>query len=168
MNKAEVELVNVDWAEIEKIIKRYESSHEALLMIMQDISDIYNYVPPQVVPFLAERLGVKESMIYSVATFYKTISLEPRGKFVVNVCTGTACHVRGAERIMDALKEILDIKAGETTSDLNFTLQAVRCVGCCASGPVIAVNRQTYGGLDRSGALRLIKEYKQKVSQQHG
>ncbi len=168
MNRAEVEFVDLDWAEIEEIIKRYESSHEALLMIMQDISDIYNYVPPQVVPFLAERLGVKESIIYSVATFYKTISLEPRGKFVVNVCTGTACHVRGAERIMDALEETLHIRPGETTTDLNFTLEAVRCVGCCASGPVIAVNRQTYGGLDRSGALRLIKEYAEKVSQHHG
>ncbi|MEE9420241.1 MAG: NAD(P)H-dependent oxidoreductase subunit E [Desulfatiglandaceae bacterium] len=166
--KAEQEVAEIDWEEIEKIIRKYEASHEALLMIMQDISDIYNYVPPQVVPFLVEKLGVKESLIYSVATFYKTISLEPRGRFVVNVCTGTACHVRGAERVMDALEDKLKIKAGETTDDLSFTLETVRCVGCCATGPVITVNQETHGGLDRSGAVRLIEEYAEDVLQQEG
>lgn len=166
--KAEQEVAEIDWEEIEKIIRRYEAGHEALLMIMQDISDIYNYVPPQVVPFLVEKLGVKESLIYSVATFYKTISLEPRGRFVVNVCTGTACHVRGAERVMDALEDKLKIKAGETTDDLSFTLETVRCVGCCATGPVITVNQETHGGLDRSGAVRLIEEYAEDVLQQEG
>ncbi len=158
--------VAVDWQEIEKIIQRYDANPEALLMIMQDISDIHNYVPPQVVPFLAEELGIKEGLIYSVATFYKTISLEPRGRFVVNVCTGTACHVRGAERVMEALEDRLKIKAGETTDDLSFTLEAVRCVGCCASGPVVTVNQQTHGGLDRSGAIRLIEEYEKGVSEE--
>ena len=166
--KAEQEVAEIDWEEIEKIIRKYEASHEALLMIMQDISDIYNYVPPQVVPFLVEKLGVKESLIYSVATFYKTISLEPRGRFVVNVCTGTASHVRGAERVMDALEDKLKIKAGETTDDLSFTLETVRCVGCCATGPVITVNQETHGGLDRSGAVRLIEEYAEDVLQQEG
>ena len=166
--KAEQEVAEIDWEEIEKIIRKYEASHEALLMIMQDISDIYNYVPPQVVPFLVEKLGVKESLIYSVATFYKTISLEPRGRFVVNVCTGTACHVRGAERVMDALEDKLKIKAGGTTDDLSFTLETVRCVGCCATGPVITVNQETHGGLDRSGAVRLIEEYAEDVLQQEG
>ncbi len=160
--------VKLDWHKIDGILEKYGRSREALLMIMQDISDIYNYVPPQVVPFLVEKLGVKESLIYSVATFYKTISLEPRGRFVVNVCTGTACHVRGAERVMDALEDKLKIKAGETTDDLSFTLEAVRCVGCCATGPVITVNQETHGGLDRSGAVRLIEEYAEDVLQQEG
>ena len=152
--------VTIDWEKIDAIIENYEANPETLLMIMQDISDLYNYVPPEVVPVLMERLRVQESLIYSVATFYKTISLEPRGKYIVNVCTGTACHVRGADKIMDALKEKLKIKEGQTTDDNLFTLEAVRCVGCCASGPVITVNQETHGGLDRSSAVEVIERYK--------
>ncbi|MBW2117590.1 MAG: NAD(P)H-dependent oxidoreductase subunit E [Deltaproteobacteria bacterium] len=158
------ESVQIDWQEIDTIIEKYKSDHEALLMIMQDISDIYNYVPPEVVLILVDRLGVKKSLIYSVATFYKTISLEPRGKYIINVCTGTACHVRGADKIMDALQEKLKIKEGQTTEDLRFTLEAVRCVGCCASGPVITVNQETYGGLDRLKAVKVIEEYERDAS----
>lgn len=149
--------IEIDWQKINAIIDRYSASREALLMIMQDISDIYNYMPPEVIPVLVEKIGVKESLIYSVATFYKTISLEPRGKYIVNVCTGTACHVRGASKIMDALAERLKIREGETSDDLLFTLEAVRCVGCCASGPVITVNQETHGGLDRSSAVKVIE-----------
>jgi len=156
--------VTIDWEKIDAIIENYKANPETLLMIMQDISDMYNYVPPEVVPVLMERLRVQESLIYSVATFYKTISLEPRGKYIVNVCTGTACHVRGADKIMDALKEKLKIKEGQTTDDNLFTLEAVRCVGCCASGPVITVNQETHGGLDRSSAVEVIEGYKKVVS----
>ncbi|MCG2775110.1 MAG: NAD(P)H-dependent oxidoreductase subunit E [Desulfobacterales bacterium] len=152
--------VTIDWEKIDAIIENYNVNPETLLMIMQDISDMYNYVPPEVIPILMERLRVKESLIYSVATFYKTISLEPRGKYIVNVCTGTACHVRGADKIMDALKEKLKIKEGQTTDDNLFTLEAVRCVGCCASGPVLTVNQETHGGLDRSSAVDVIEGYK--------
>jgi NADH:ubiquinone oxidoreductase subunit E len=154
----------INWARIDEIIERYKWNREALLMIMQDISDMYNYVPPEVIPFLVEKLGVRKSLIYSVATFYKTISLEPRGKYIVNVCTGTACHVRGADKIMDALQDHLHIKEGETTDDLMFTLEGVRCIGCCASGPVITVNQETHGGLDRATAVKAIDGYHQNVS----
>jgi NADH:ubiquinone oxidoreductase subunit E len=156
--------VEFDRQKIDAIIENYKADPEALLMIMQDISDIYNYVPPEVIPVLVESLGVKKSLIYSVATFYKTISLEPRGKYIVNVCTGTACHVRGADKIMDAIKENLKIKEGQTTDDFLFSLEAVRCVGCCASGPVITVNQETHGGLDRSSAVDVIEQYKQDAS----
>ncbi|MCJ7539300.1 MAG: NAD(P)H-dependent oxidoreductase subunit E [Desulfobacterales bacterium] len=149
----------IDWKKIDGVIESYKDDREALLMIMQDISDIYNYVPPEVVPVLVEKLGVKPSLVYSVATFYKTISLEPRGKYIVSVCTGTACHVRGAEKIMDALEDRFHIKESETTDDLLFTLEAVRCVGCCASGPVITVNQNTHGGLNRSRVVTVIEEY---------
>ena len=133
-------------------------------MIMQDISDIYNYVPPAVIPVLVEKLGVKESLIYSVATFYKAISLEPRGKHTINVCTGTACHVRGSSKIIDALSEKLHISEGETTDDLLFTLEAVRCLGCCASGPVITVNQETHGGLNSSSASKIIEDYEKDAT----
>ena len=154
----------INWHRIDEIIEKYNTNREALLMIMQDVSDLYNYVPPEVIPFLVEKLGVRKSLIYSVATFYKTISLEPRGKYIVNVCTGTACHVRGADKIMDALQDHLHIKEGETTEDLLFTLEGVRCIGCCASGPVITVNKETHGGLDRATAVKAIDGYNQNVS----
>ena len=152
--------VKIDWKRIDEIIEKYDGSSEALLMIMQDISDIYNYLPPEVVPVLVDRLGVKESLIYGVATFYKTISLEPRGRYIVSVCTGTACHVRGAEKIMDVLREKMNVHEGQTTEDRLFTLEAVRCIGCCASGPVITVNKDPHGGLDRSSVLEVLNEYR--------
>jgi len=152
--------INIDWEKIDGIIAKYNGNSEALLMIMQDISDIYNYVPPEVIPVLVDRLGVKASHIYGVATFYKSISLEPRGKYIVSVCTGTACHVRGAEKIMDALQEKLGTKESQTTKDRLFTLEAVRCIGCCASGPVITVNKDTHGGLDRSSVLEVVEGYR--------
>jgi NADH:ubiquinone oxidoreductase subunit E len=161
MMKNEIE---IDWQQIDSIISKYNANHEALLMIMHDIGAIYNYVPQQVIPLLVDRLGVKESLIYSVATFYKTISLTPRGKYIVSVCTGTACHVRGAEKIMGALEEKLNIKEGQTTEDRLFTLDSVRCIGCCAAGPVVNVNKETHGGLDRSSVLEIINEYKRRTS----
>jgi NADH:ubiquinone oxidoreductase subunit E len=152
--------VNIDWEKVNGIIERYRGNREALLMVLQDISDIYNYVPKEVIPVLVEKMGVKESLVYSVATFYKTISLEPRGKYIVSVCTGTACHVRGAEKITDVLKEQLHIKEGQTSGDGLYTLEAVRCIGCCASGPVITVNKNTHGGLNRSSVLEVLDRYK--------
>lgn len=151
---------NIDWDKVNEIIENYKGSREALLMIMQDISDMYNYVPKEVIPVLVDKLGVKESLVYSVATFYKTISLEPRGKYIVSVCTGTACHVRGAEKITEALEERLNVKEGQTSADRLYTLEGVRCIGCCASGPVITVNKDTHGGLDRSSVLEVLDKYK--------
>jgi NADH:ubiquinone oxidoreductase subunit E len=156
--------IEIDWQQVNDIIEKYQSDNESLLMIMQDISDLYNYVPPEVVPVLVKKLGVRESLIYSVATFYKTISLEPRGRFIVSVCTGTACHVLGAEKITEALEEKLEVKEGGTSLDGLFTLEAVRCVGCCASGPVVTVNKDTHGGLDRSQALKMIDDYQRLAS----
>lgn len=156
--------ISIDWEKIDNTIEKYNSDKESLLMIMQDISDIYNYVPKETIPLLAKRLDVPESLIYGVASFYKTISLEPRGKFIVSVCTGTACHVRGADKIMEALEGHLDVTEGGTTEDKQFTLEGVRCIGCCASGPVITVNQDTHGGLDRSSTLKVVDKYKRRLS----
>jgi len=150
----------IEWKEIDQVIQRYHADRKSLLMILQDICDLYNYLPSQVVPLLAERLGVKESLIYSVATFFKSISLEPQGKYIISVCTGTACHVRGADKVMEAIQDKLHIKEGQTTDDLLFTLQAVRCLGCCASGPVIMVNKEIHGGIDRSRTEELLERYR--------
>ncbi len=156
--------IDIDRQKIDEIIERYKGSPESLLMIMQDISDVYNYLPKEAISILTEKMSIRESLIYSVATFYKTISLEPRGKFIVSVCTGTACHVRGAEKIVDALQEDLGIKEGQTTDDSLFTLEAVRCIGCCASGPVITVNKEIHGGLDRYSAVKVVDGYRGHAS----
>ena len=156
--------ITLDWDKINDIIEKYHRDKESLLMIMQDISDIYNYVPKETIPVLSEKLNVSVTLIYSVASFYKTISLEPRGKFIVSVCTGTACHVRGADKIMDTLEGYLNIREGQTTLDKMFTLEGVRCIGCCASGPVITVNQDTHGGLDRTSTLKVVQEYQQRIT----
>lgn len=156
--------IDIDRQKIDEIIERYKGSTESLLMIMQDISDVYNYVPKEAISMLTEKMSIRESLVYSVATFYKTISLEPRGKYIVSVCTGTACHVRGAEKIVDALQEDLGIKEGQTTDDSLFTLEAVRCIGCCASGPVITVNKEIHGGLDRSSVVKVVDGYRGHAS----
>jgi NADH:ubiquinone oxidoreductase subunit E len=155
---------NIDWEKIDDIINKYNSDKESLLMILQDINECFNFVPPETIPVLAEKLEVPRSMIYSVATFYKTISLEPRGKYIINVCTGTACHVRGADKIIDALSGNLNIETGQTTQDGLFTLETVRCLGCCATGPVFTVNKNMHGSLDRSSALAIIDDYKKDAS----
>ena len=157
--------IEVNLAEIDTLIeKKYNNNREALVMILQDITGSYNYIPPQVLPHVARKLGVPLSKVFGVATFYKTFSLEPRGKYVVSVCTGTACHVRGAKNIMNSLYKDLKIKEGETTDDLMFTLESVRCMGCCASGPVIRVNNDTHGGLDPDKIIPVITQYKEGTS----
>ncbi len=153
--------ITIEWDKINEIIEIYGSNPENLLMIMQDITELYNYVPPEIIPYLKEKLNVKESLIYSVATFYSTISLEPRGKHIIHVCTGTACHILGAGKIMDAYKEELNIDEGQTTEDGQFSLEGVRCIGCCASGPVLTVDKEIHGGLDRSKALDILETYKE-------
>ena len=157
--------IEVDLAEIDTLIeKKYHNNREFLVMILQDITRSYNYIPPQVLPHVARKLGVPLSKVFSVATFYKTFSLEPRGKYIVSVCTGTACHVRGAKNIMNCLYKDLKIKEGETTEDLMFTLESVRCMGCCASGPVIRVNNDTHGGLDPDRIIPVITQYREGTS----
>ena len=153
--------ITIEWDKINEIIELYGSNPENLLMIMQDITELYNYVPPEIIPHLKEKLNVKESLIYSVATFYSTISLEPRGKHIIHVCTGTACHILGAGKIMDAYKEELNIDEGQTTEDGQFSLEGVRCIGCCASGPVLTIDKEIHGGLDRSKALDILETYKE-------
>ena len=149
---------------VKKALQKHQHDKSLIVDILQDIQSEIGYLPKDALVETGKQLDVPVSRVYSVATFYKTISLEPRGKFIISVCTGTACHVRGAEKIMDALQEKLNIKVGQTTDDLLFTLQSVRCVGCCATGPVITVNQETHGSLDRSKVLKIIDGYAENAS----
>jgi len=157
---AEAEGIRVDIEAIKGVIEeKYNNDPENVIMILQDISARYNYLPQETLYLVCRELGIPISLVYSVATFYKAFSLEPRGKYIINICLGTACHVRGAEKIKETLEQRLNIHGGETTEDLKFTLDAVRCLGCCALGPVITVNEKAHGGLNRAKALKVVEKY---------
>jgi len=144
---------------LDGVLQKNEYDTENVIMILQDITARYNYLPEVPLTYVAKKLNIPISHIFSVATFYKAFSLTPRGKYIINVCTGTACHVRGAEKIKETIGERLHIHEGETTEDLMFTLDTVRCLGCCALGPVIRVNEKSHGGLDRKKTANLIEQY---------
>lgn len=144
---------------LDGVLQKNEYDTENVIMILQDITARYNYLPEVALSYVAKKLNIPISHIFSVATFYKAFSLTPRGKYIINVCTGTACHVRGAEKIKETIEEKLHIHEGETTEDLLFTLDTVRCLGCCALGPVITVNEKSHGGLDRKKTASLIEQY---------
>ena len=144
---------------LDGVLQKNEYDTENVIMILQDITARYNYLPEVSLTYVAKKLNIPISYIFSVATFYKAFSLTPRGKYIINVCTGTACHVRGAEKIKETIEGRLHIHEGETTEDLMFTLDTVRCLGCCALGPVITVNEKSHGGLDRKKTASLIEQY---------
>ena len=131
--------------QISRIINRYHGEKSALLAVLQDIQEKYQWLPPEALQLVAEKLGVSLIDIYSVATFYRAFSLTPRGKHIATVCLGTACHVRGAPAVLDRLKDRLQIEPGCTTPDGNFTLESVNCLGACALAPIVVVDGKYYG-----------------------
>jgi len=130
-----------------------------LVSILQDIQAEYNYLPKKVLVEVSQALGAPLSQVYSVATFFKAFSLEPRGRHLINVCLGTACHVRGAVRVLEAIERELAIKAGRTTKDLKFTLETVNCVGACALGPIVIINGEYHGQMKTDKVKALLQNY---------
>ena len=141
------------------ILDNYQRDQGMLVSILQDIQAEYNYLPKEAVVEVSQALGTPLSQVYSVATFFKAFSLEPRGRYLINVCLGTACHVRGAVKILEAIERELEIKAGGTTADLEFTLETVNCVGCCALGPVVIINGEYHGQMKTDKVKALLKSY---------
>lgn len=127
--------------ELQHIIDKYRYSESGLIGMLQDIQQRENYLPQDTLRDLARQMGVPLAQVFGLATFYRAFSLKPRGKHLITVCLGTACHVRGSGRVVNRLESQLGVQAGETTKDKQFTLQAVNCLGCCAMGPVIMVNQ---------------------------
>lgn len=151
----------LDLTQVDKIIGRYNEDKSMLISILQDIQQEYQYLPQEVLLQVRDRLKVPLPRIYAVATFYKAFSLRPRGKHVVQVCLGTACHVRGAPRILDEIERRLNIKSGETTEDLNFTLETVNCLGACALGPLMVVDGKYFGGMAPSRVGKVLDKYRE-------
>jgi NADH-quinone oxidoreductase subunit E len=157
---ADVQPVEIDYMELDSIIEEdFNNDEENLIMIIQAIQRRYNYLPEPALKYLATSINVPLSQIYGVATFYSTFSLKPRGRNIISICLGTACHVRGGERVRERLEESLAIKDGETTEDMRFTLEAVRCIGCCSLGPVVKINEDMHGNLSSDQVAGIIDQY---------
>ena len=150
----------MDMTNIDAIIDRYDSSPSALLAIMQDVQDSERYLPKEAMNRIAEKLAVSISRVYQMATFFESFHLEPRGKHVCTVCMGTACHVRGAQRLVEQLERDLDIPAGGTTEDMMFTIEEVNCVGACALGPLVIINGDYHGNMTSGGLQKVVKKIK--------
>jgi len=154
------ETAELDYMALDKVIEEdFNNDKENLIMILQEIQRRYNYLPSPALTYLATSIGVPLSQIYGVATFYSTFSLEPRGRNIISVCLGTACHVRGGEKIREKLEGSLNIKDGETTEDMRFTLESVRCIGCCSLGPVIKVNEDMHGRIAYTEVDMILEKY---------
>lgn len=147
---------------VKEVMARYGDNPARMIEILQDLQDIYGYLPKEVLKEVSRQTEVPLTRIYHVATFFRAFTLKPRGKYLIHVCTGTTCHVKGAYRVLERLEDVLGVKAGDTTNDLLFTLETVNCVGACALGPVVIVNGKYYGYMTPAKVESLIKEYREQ------
>ncbi|MEM3399517.1 MAG: NADH-quinone oxidoreductase subunit NuoE [Candidatus Micrarchaeia archaeon] len=146
-------------AKIKRIIDRHASERGSLIPILQELQEEMGYLRKEDVALVSEKLKIPLSEIYGVATFYLQFRLEPPGENIIQVCTGTACHVKGAKAVLEAFENVLGIKAGNTTSDKRFTLLPVRCFGACALGPIVRINNDIYSRVEPSKVAEIIAKY---------
>lgn len=144
---------------LDQVIECHKSTPGALMPVMQAAQEIFGCVPMDVQKIIAEKLGVTLSDVYGVATFYSQFELEPRGRYVISVCLGTACYVKGSQAIVDRLSEILQIPVGQTTKDGKFTLKATRCLGACGLAPVMTVNDDVHGRITPDDLPGILQKY---------
>ena len=149
----------MDTEKIELIINNHQSQASSLIQILLDIQNELHWLPSEVLELVSEKLQVPMSRIQHTTTFYKTFSLVPKGRHEINVCMGTACHVRGAPRVLEVIENLTGIQPGETDQELKFSLDTVNCLGCCALGPVMEIDEQHLGKLAPATAADLLKDY---------
>lgn len=135
----------MDKDQIDQIIDKHESKASSLILILMDIQHEHRWLPKEALERVSERLEVPLSRIQQIASFYKTFSLVPKGRHEIHVCTGTSCHLRGAQQVLDAVEEVIGIKPGETDAEQKFSVEAVNCLGCCSLGPVMEVDGKHHG-----------------------
>lgn len=145
--------------ELEAFIVSVGNQPSELIAILHRAQSIFGYLPMNVQTFIAEKLGINVSKVYGVVTFYSFFTMVPKGEYVINICLGTACFVRGADKILNRVEEILKIKNGETTPDGKFTLTTLRCVGACGLAPVMQINDKTYGNVTVDDVEKILREY---------
>jgi|SRR5690554_2176836 len=142
------------YQQLKVVIEQKKNLRNPLIEILHHAQNIFGYLPVEVQQYVADEMNIPVNKVYGVVTFYNAFTMKPRGKYVINVCTGTACYVKGAPRIIQMLSEILNIELGETTEDKLFTLTAVRCVGACSLAPVFVIGEDTYGRIDSRKQLQ--------------
>ena len=153
---------NFDYTVLDNAILKFGNEEKALIAVLQEAQEHYRYLPKEIFPYLAEKLGVSEAKIYGVATFYENFSLEKKGKYVIKVCDGTACHVRHSIPILEALRKELGLsETKKTTDDLLFTVETVSCLGACSSAPAVMVNNEIYPTMTPETAVALIRSLKE-------
>lgn len=148
--------MHVDLGKVDEILASYPPEESSLVMVLQDVQAQFRFLPCEALERVAARLEIPRSRVFSVATFYKVFSLEPQGRVIIQICKGTACHVRGAQLIEDELCRQLGIPVGSTTDDLSYTIKTVNCVGACAMAPVVVVGDQYHGKVRASRTAKLL------------
>ncbi len=152
-----------DFTVVDAILAKYPPKELSTIAVLQDIQEYYHYLPEEIFPYVARALNVGEARLYGVATFYENFSLDPKGKYVIRCCDGTACHVRGSLPILNKLREELGLsEAKKTTDDLLFTVETVSCLGACGLAPVLTVNGETYPAMTPEKAVGLLNELREK------
>jgi len=149
----------MDNAKIDKIIDKYPSDPSSLIQVLLDIQHENRWLPEEALKRVSEKLKVPLNRIQHIITFYKAFSVVPKGRHEIHVCTGTACHVRGAPRLLSTVQDLIGIKPGETDQDLKFSLETVNCVGCCALGPVMVVDGEYHGNMVPAKSEDVLKNY---------
>jgi len=144
---------------VAEIVNKYDGDKGQLVSILQDIQTEHHYLPKEALDEVVAQLGVPASQVYSVATFFKAFSLTPRGRHVIKVCLGTACHVRGATKVVEKMEIDLGVKRTETTPDRRYTLETVNCVGCCALGPMVMIDEKYHGQITSDKVSPLLAKY---------
>ena len=152
-------------AKTKEIVKKHGRDKSALIAVLQDIQEAFNYLPKDALKAAGKFLGIPFSRVYEVATFYTAFSLKPRGEHIVKICMGTACHVRGSSAIQDKMERTLCIKHGETTPDQKFSLETVNCVGACALGPVVVIDTEYHGQVTMAKVDKIIGKLKGQGAQ---
>jgi NADH-quinone oxidoreductase subunit E len=152
--------MEVDVEKLNTILNKYGGDKPYILAMFQDIQKEYRYLPKDALKYICDKLNIPFSKGYEVATFYKAISLKPRGKHTIHVCLGTACHLRGGPNILDAFERELYVKKGNTTEDGNFTLESVNCLGACALAPLVRVDEKDFGKTTQVTVNKIISEFK--------
>jgi len=156
--------IDVDPQKVDQIVEHWNHDPSFVIEMLQDVQAEFRHLPHEALSRVRDATGTDMARLYHIATFYKAFSLEPRGEVPIQVCLGTACHVRGARRVMDAFSRELDIEPGGTTADLRYSLEGVRCVGCCSLAPVVVMGKNLHGGLVSSKVRRLLRRYEKDAA----
>ena len=146
-------------AQLMQVIEAHKGEEGALMPVMQEAQEIYGYLPIEVQQMIAKGLSVPVEKVYGVATFYSQFALTPKGKYKISVCLGTACYVKGAQDVLDRIEQILGIGADECTEDGKFSIEACRCIGACGLAPVMTINEDVYGRLEKTDVDDILKKY---------